>query len=299
MIHSVDGRAHELELAYANLQGNIDEPAIQVPWAADPGFKRWIDVPRDLGSPQQLPATIYTQYNSEKPIGFENPVGALVAGPGFVGATFDTFEDKLPFITLRYRRTVPAGGSVRIEQAVVTAPTLLATQTLAAQAETALSEPEPPVEEPPVPGDDRRASDPPVVVPPPTPGDTTKPRLSKLARTKTGFRATLSEPARLTIAISRRDAGRRAGKACKKPTRRLRKAKRCTRLTKIGVLTAAGRAGVNAVTFKNRVGRKALKPGAYQASFTARDAAGNASAAKTVRFTVKAAKAKAKKTTKR
>lgn len=291
VIHSVDGRAHELELAYANLQGNQDEPAIQVPWAADPAFKPWSDVPHDLGAPQKLPATLYTQFNTEKAAGFENPVGALVVGPGFVGATFDRFDDKLPCITLRYRRTVPAGGSVTIDQAVVTAPDLPATRAFAAQAETALIPPvDPP---PPPPGDDRRGRGP-DVVPPPIPGDTTKPVLSKLARTKTGFRATLSEPARLTIAISRRDAGRRAGKACKKPGRKLRKAKRCTRLTRVGSLTAAGRQGANAIAFKNKVGRKALKPGAYQASFVARDAAGNASTAKTVRFTVEKAKAKKK-----
>jgi hypothetical protein len=128
-----------------------------------------------------------------------------------------------------------------------------------------------------------------VVAPPPTPtpGDTTKPVLSRLARTKAGFRATLSEPARLTITISRRDAGRRAGQACKKPTRKLRKARKCTRLTKIGSLTVAGRRGANAIAFKDKVGRRTLKAGAYQATFAARDAAGNASTAKTVRFTVK------------
>jgi hypothetical protein len=299
VIHSVDGRAHALELAYANLQGNLNKPAIQVPWAADPTFTPWADVPHDLGAPQQLPATIYTQFNMAKPTGFENPVGALVVGPGFVGATFDRFEDKLPYITLHYRRTVPAGGSVTIDQAVVTAPDLPATHALAEHAETALI---PPVAPPP-PGDGGRGSgeqppatgrETPVVVPPPTPADTTKPVLSKLARTKAGFRATLSEPARLTIAISRRDAGRRAGKACKKPTRKLRKAKKCTRLTKIGSLTIAGRQGANAIAFKDKVGRRTLKAGAYRASFVARDATGNASPAKTVSFTVKK-KAKGKK----
>jgi hypothetical protein len=300
VIHSVDGRAHELALAYANLQGNLNAPAIQVPWAADPAFTPWADLPHDLGAPQQVPATIYTQFNTNKPTGFENPVGALVVGPGFVGATFDRFEDKLPYITLHYRRTVPAGGSVTIDQAVVTAPDLPATRALAEHAEAELIEPV----DPPPPADDgggagvgeqppATRSEPPVVVPPPNQGDTTKPVLSRLARTKAGFRATLSEPARLTIAISRRDAGRRAGKACKKPTRKLRKAKTCTRLTKIGSLTVAGRQGANAIAFKDKVGRRTLKAGAYQATFVARDAAGNASTAKTVRFTVKE-KAKAK-----
>lgn len=299
VIHSVDGRAHELELAYANLQGNLNEPAIQVPWSDDPAFKPWADVPHDLGAPKQLPATIYTQYNTEKPTGFENPVGALVVGPGFVRATFDRFEDKLPYITLHYRRTVPAGGSVTIDQAIITAPDLPATRALATHAETALI---PPVD-PPGPGDDGGGgtneppgsgdtSEPPVIVPPSTPGDTTNPVLSKLARTKAGFRATLSEPARLTITVSRREAGRRAGKACKKPTRKLRKARKCTRLTKIGSLTVAGKRGANAIAFKNKVGRRTLKAGAYQASFVARDAAGNASTAKTVKFTVKKKKAK-------
>jgi hypothetical protein len=291
VIHSVDGRAHELQLAYANLQGNLNAPAIQVPWAADPAFTPWAEVPHDLGAPQQVPATISTQFNTNKPTGFENPVGALVVGPGFVGATFDRFDDKLPYITLHYRRTVPAGGSVTIDQAVVTAPDLPSTRALAEHAETVLT---PPVDPPPADDGGRGTGpeppvttpEPPVVVPPPTRGDTTKPVLSRLARTKAGFRATLSEPARLTIAISRRDAGRRAGPVCKKPTRRLRKAKRCTRLTKIGALTVAGRQGANAIAFKDKVGRRTLKAGAYQATFVARDAAGNASRVKTVRFTV-------------
>ena len=123
--------------------------------------------------------------------------------------------------------------------------------------------------------------------PTPTPADTTKPSLSKVSRSKRAFRATLSEAARLTITISRRRAGRKQGTRCVKPSPKLRRAKQCVRLKRIGALTATGNAGANTIAFKNKIGRKKLKPGSYQAVLVARDAAGNLSSAKTVRFTVK------------
>jgi hypothetical protein len=63
--------------------------------------------------------------------------------------------------------------------------------------------------------------------------------------------------------------------------------RRCTRVVKQLTLTRrGGRAGVNQVAFSGRVGRLTLKPGSYQASLSARDAAGNRSKAVVVRFTV-------------
>jgi hypothetical protein len=120
--------------------------------------------------------------------------------------------------------------------------------------------------------------------------DTTKPLLSKVSRKTNAFAATLSEPATLKITVSRRGTGRKKGKTCAKPSVALRKAKPCTLLTKIGTLTAKGKAGANAIAFKNKVGGKSLKAGSYQAVLTAKDAAGNVSAVSTVRFTVKKAK---------
>jgi hypothetical protein len=71
-----------------------------------------------------------------------------------------------------------------------------------------------------------------------------------------------------------------------KPTRKLRKAKKCTRFQAAGKLTRSGVAGKNKLAFSGRLGRKALKPGTYRATLTAVDAAGNKSARRTVSFKV-------------
>jgi hypothetical protein len=60
----------------------------------------------------------------------------------------------------------------------------------------------------------------------------------------------------------------------------------CVRLVRRGALTAAGAAGANRVRFTGRLGRRLLAPERYEARVVARDAAGNASRARTVRFTV-------------
>jgi hypothetical protein len=139
----------------------------------------------------------------------------------------------------------------------------------------------------PVVGSSRRPATPLPAAPPPTPTPITKPSLSKISLSKGAFRITLSEAARFTITVSQRAAGRRQGKRCVKPTSKFRKAKSCVRLKRIGAFTAMGIAGANTILFTNKVGNKKLKPGAYQAVLVARDAAGNPSAAKTVKFTVK------------
>lgn len=110
----------------------------------------------------------------------------------------------------------------------------------------------------------------------------------KRRRTAVGttFSFRLSEPAKLAIAIAKRLPGRRRGKSCVKPSAKLRKAKRCTRLSGFGTLTRVSRAGVNSVAFSGRIGRRALKPGRYQATLTATDAAGNRSGPRVVSFKV-------------
>lgn len=141
--------------------------------------------------------------------------------------------------------------------------------------------------------------------PAPLPRDTTPPALSTVrltnatfavARTPTAISAraprgtelryTLSEAARVTIAITRREAGRRRGKACVAPSRGLRRARRCTRSTVSGTLTRSGAAGANAVVFSGRVGRAALRAGSYRFVLTATDPAGNRSKPAEASFTV-------------
>ena len=57
------------------------------------------------------------------------------------------------------------------------------------------------------------------------------------------FRYTLSLAARVTLTIERPGPGRKSGKACKKQTKRNRKAKKCTFYAPVGKLTHAGKAG--------------------------------------------------------
>lgn len=286
VVHSTDGRAHQLDLLYSNVPGNLDAPAIRVPWAADPTQNAWSG--GSLGAPPTLPASLFTEFDTERPPGPQNPIGALTVGPGFVEAVKGA-DDMT--ISTRYVRTVPAGGAVTIQHAVSTSVSQADAHALAARAERSMT---PPSIAPATPDDTVTVPAPDTPSAPPPPSiDRTKPVLSKLTRTRTGFRVTLSEAAKVTVTIARRDPGRRSGKQCRTPTAKLRKARRCTRLTRIGAITAMGRGGVNAVAFENRVGRRTLKPASYQASFVARDAAGNTSTTRTVTFTVAKAKKKA------
>ena len=126
------------------------------------------------------------------------------------------------------------------------------------------------------------------------PRDTTPPSASRVTmsrrrfklRQTTLFRYTLSEPAAVAIAIERVARGRRVGRKCRKPARRLKRRPRCVRLNARGALRANGLAGPNRLKFKGRIGKRALPPGKYRATLTARDAAGNASVPKRISFKV-------------
>jgi hypothetical protein len=106
------------------------------------------------------------------------------------------------------------------------------------------------------------------------------------ARRGTTFVYTLSEPARVAIAIERSQPGRRKGASCVKPTRKNRTARRCTRFVKIANFSRTATLGPNALPFSGRIGTKALAPGSYRAVMTAVDAAGNRSRPKTVAFRI-------------
>ena len=106
------------------------------------------------------------------------------------------------------------------------------------------------------------------------------------ARKGTVFSYRLTEPGGVGVVIALTSPGRVSGSRCVKPTKRNAKAKRCTRYTAKGNLRRMGTAGKNALPFTGRIGSKALKPGRYRASFLAADAAGNASAIRSVSFTV-------------
>jgi hypothetical protein len=121
----------------------------------------------------------------------------------------------------------------------------------------------------------------PPLLPPGTAADTNAPSVSSFASSRTRFavgrartaisavargtqlRYTLSEPAKVTIAIKRLGARRAAGK-----------------------LVRSGKAGRNTIKFSGRIGTRALKRGRYRATITAVDGAGNRSAPRRLVFRI-------------
>jgi hypothetical protein len=100
------------------------------------------------------------------------------------------------------------------------------------------------------------------------------------------LRFTLSENATVKVAIGRGVPGRKVGGACVAPGKAKAGAPRCTRSLAVGSLTLSGQAGPNRAPFTGKVNGRSLAPGAYSATLTARDAAGNVSAAKTAKFAI-------------
>jgi hypothetical protein len=102
----------------------------------------------------------------------------------------------------------------------------------------------------------------------------------------TTFTYSLSKAATAKIVIAGRLAGRRSGGRCVAPSRKLLKARKCTRIVVRGVLSRRSRQGANRVAFSGRIGSRALSPGKYQATITATDAAHASSKPKTIRFSI-------------
>jgi hypothetical protein len=116
-----------------------------------------------------------------------------------------------------------------------------------------------------------------------------KRRTPRTAATPRGsaFRFRLSEGADVTITIHRALSGRRVGKRCRKPTRRLRKRRKCTRYVRRGTLRRRKlAAGSRRVAFTGRIGSTKLKPGRYRATISATDAAKNRSASRRTSFRI-------------
>ncbi|MFN0091640.1 MAG: hypothetical protein ACKVWR_15435, partial [Acidimicrobiales bacterium] len=87
------------------------------------------------------------------------------------------------------------------------------------------------------------------------------PRIGRLRVSRSGRRTivsfTLSEPARVALVVQRRTAGRRS------------------RHVALGTLVRRGVEGRNRIVLGARIGRRALRPGAYRLRVRAVDAAGN------------------------
>jgi hypothetical protein len=101
----------------------------------------------------------------------------------------------------------------------------------------------------------------------------------------TTFRFALDQPASVSIEIAQALPGRKSGRRCVKTTKRNARKRRCTRLVRRGTLKRGGKLGANSVPFSGRIGRRALKPGAYRVTFTA-TAAGLTSKPVVLRFRV-------------
>lgn len=103
---------------------------------------------------------------------------------------------------------------------------------------------------------------------------------------RTTFKYALSEVATVKIAIFQRLPGRRRGKTCRAPSKTLRHMRRCIRIVLRGTLIRTSASGPNSGAFSGRIGSKALKPGRYQATLAATNAAQRTSKPTTLTFTV-------------
>jgi hypothetical protein len=152
---------------------------------------------------------------------------------------------------------------------------------------------------------------PPPPPPPPPPADTTAAVISSFTMTNTrfavgldrtprsaqrrrrrpptgtSFRFRLNEAARVRITFEKGLPGRRVGRKCRAPSRRLRSRRRCTRYKAVGSLTRAnGRVGRNRIAFTGRIGVRPLRRGRHRATVSATDAAGNRSTPRRKGFVV-------------
>jgi Tol biopolymer transport system component len=105
----------------------------------------------------------------------------------------------------------------------------------------------------------------------------------------TVLRFTSSEGGRMSILIERARPGqkvRKGGKTTCKAVRRKPRRGACTAYARTATLTRTIKAGRGSVALSGRVGARAMAPGGYRLTLTARDKAGNASKAARVSFTL-------------
>jgi len=116
-------------------------------------------------------------------------------------------------------------------------------------------------------------------------GRAEKPVTARVRRGTT-IRFRLSEAGRVLFTVQRAAPGRKVGRACRKPTRRNRTKRRCTRWVQPRRFAMNAAAGANRKRFSGRIGRRSLRPGRHRVTLTATDAAGNRSATRRLRFRV-------------
>jgi PKD domain len=128
---------------------------------------------------------------------------------------------------------------------------------------------------------------------PPVPSLSSFSATNSRVRSKRGttFRYTLGAAARSTrISIDALLSGKRSGRSCVKPTRKLARAKGCTRSVAKGGISGPAAAGRNTLAWDGRLNRKALAPGRYKATARATDRFGRLSNTRTLTFTIVASR---------
>ena len=87
----------------------------------------------------------------------------------------------------------------------------------------------------------------------------------------------LNEDATVKAVFKRALSGRKVNGQCRKPTRRNRKRKRCTRLKHVGTLEQTVPSKTGSISFVGLMRGRPLKVGRYRIELTATDVAGNKS----------------------
>jgi hypothetical protein len=122
----------------------------------------------------------------------------------------------------------------------------------------------------------------------PAPSGATISRAKK--KTKRKYGATISyrdsQQATTTFTVLRKSSGRRQGKSCKAPSKKNKRGKPCTLLSKVGSFTHVDLPAANSLHFSGRLKGKQLPAGTYELQAVAHDGAGNG-ATVTASFTIK------------
>jgi sugar lactone lactonase YvrE len=200
--------------------------------------------------------------------------GAFEAGSGAVPTASRTFAMN-GTATVRVRVNDPHGGRAVAEASVQVDGSIPAIGRLRSGARVLAVSPPRKRDRRGAPGRRKAATARPAAAPPPA---AARPRPAAAPRRRpppiaTTIRFSLTEPARVTLAVDRSVRGRRP--AAKGPCRpRARRGRRCTRWHRERLLRHAGAAGENAIRLRSR----GLKPGLHRLVLTAVDAVGNTSA---------------------
>ena len=120
----------------------------------------------------------------------------------------------------------------------------------------------------------------------PLAGSATKAAKRKRAKRGTTLRLTLSEAAQVRFVVLAKQPGRKVGKKCRKPTRKNRLGKRCTRLVRKRAFVRAMPTGKSKTPFTGRFRKRALKAGRYVIRATPTDLAGLKGARRALSITI-------------